>query len=115
LEQIGQKYNAPLSVIHRGDLQRILLEGVYAEKVDVRLDHKVIKADSSFEARVQVASGEWFEGDVVIAADGIKATFVLKWPQSTASKTAASPLAAPPTVSSYLEERYKETIGLWSC
>lgn len=72
MEQVGKKYNAPLSVIHRGDLQRILLEGVYAEKVDVRLNHKVIKADPKFEARVQVTSGEWFEGDVIIAADGIK-------------------------------------------
>lgn len=70
--QIGEKYKAPLSVIHRGDLQRILVEGVYAKKVDVRLKHKVIKADPEFKARVQVESGEWIEGDVVIAADGIK-------------------------------------------
>ena len=70
--QIGEKYKAPLSVIHRGDLQRILLEGVYAERVDVRLRHKVIKANPEFKARVQVESGEWIEGDVVLAADGIK-------------------------------------------
>lgn len=70
--QIGEKYKAPLSVIHRGDLQRILLEPIYAEKVDVRLKHKVIKADPAFKARVQVQSGQWLEGDAVIAADGIK-------------------------------------------
>ena len=72
--QIGEKYKAPLSVIHRGDLQRILLERVYAEKVDVRLKHKVIKTDPEFKARVQVQSGEWLEGDVVIAAEGIKSS-----------------------------------------
>ncbi len=38
----------------------------------MRLDHKVVKADPEFRARVQVESGEWIEGDVVIAADGIK-------------------------------------------
>ena len=61
-----------MSVVHRGDLQRILLEAVHAVKVDVRLKHKVIKADPEFKARVQVESGDWLEGDVVIAADGIK-------------------------------------------
>ena len=69
---MGEKYGAPLSVLHRGDLQRILLERVYAEKVDVRLRHKVVKAAKDFKARVQVESGEWLEGDVVIAADGIR-------------------------------------------
>ena len=69
---MGKRYNAPLSVIHRGDLQRILLNRVYAERVNVRLNHKVIRADSEFKARVQVTSGEWIEGDIVIAADGIK-------------------------------------------
>ena len=59
-------------MIHRGDLQRILLEAVYPEKVDIRLNHKVIKADPYFKARVQVSSGEWIEGDVLIVADGIK-------------------------------------------
>ena len=61
-----------MAVIHRGDLQRILLEGVYAAKVDVRLKHKVIRADPKFKARVKVESGEWLEADVVIAADGIR-------------------------------------------
>ena len=40
--------------------------------MDVRLKHEVIKVDPDFKARVQVESGEWLEGDVVIAADGIK-------------------------------------------
>ena len=53
-------------------MQRILFEAVYSSNVDVRLNHKVVNADPKFEARVQTASGEWIEGDVIIAADGIK-------------------------------------------
>ena len=65
-------FNAPLVACHRGDLQRILLEAVYAAKVEVLLDQKVIAIDSNFSARAQVASGEWFSGDMLLAADGIK-------------------------------------------
>ncbi|KAL9135885.1 MAG: hypothetical protein Q9175_002910 [Cornicularia normoerica] len=72
---IGERYKAPLSVIHRGDLQRILLEGVYAGMVDFRFKHQGIKADPEFKTRVQVEPGEWIEGDVVIAADGIESDF----------------------------------------
>ena len=32
----------------------------------------MVEADPDFEARVKLNSGEWIEGDVVIAADGIK-------------------------------------------
>ena len=69
---MGKKYKAPITVLHRGDLQRILLERAHAEKVDIRLKHKVIQVAQDFKARVQIESGEWRKGDVVIAADGIK-------------------------------------------
>lgn len=69
---IGQLYNAPLGVVHRGDLQQVLLEAAKKEGCDLRTDHKVIKCDDKFEARVQLKSGEWIEGDIVVAADGIK-------------------------------------------
>ena len=69
---MDKKDRAPIAALHRADLQRILLERVYAEKVDVRLKHKVVKVHQEFQARVQVESGEWLEGDVIIAADGIK-------------------------------------------
>ena len=70
--QVGKKYNAPLAACHRGDLQRILLDAVYAAKVEVLLEHKVVAIDPLFSARVQLASGKWMEGDLLIAADGIK-------------------------------------------
>ena len=59
-------------MIHRGDLQAILLEAARAENIEMHLGSRVVEADSSFEARVKLQSGEWFEGDVIIAADGIK-------------------------------------------
>lgn len=72
MPKIAEQYKAPLGVIHRGDLQRILLEAAKKEGCDLRTDHQVVKCDDNFEARVQLKSGEWVEGDLVIAADGIK-------------------------------------------
>ncbi|EMC93097.1 hypothetical protein BAUCODRAFT_38008 [Baudoinia panamericana UAMH 10762] len=69
---IAEKYGAPLGVIHRGDLQRTLLAEAKKAGVDIQTDHKVVRADPKFEARVQLKNGEWVEGDLIIAADGIK-------------------------------------------
>ncbi|KAK9438602.1 salicylate hydroxylase [Metarhizium brunneum] len=70
----GNKYGAPLSVIHRGDLQRILLQAAKDYGCNILTSHKVIKVDDGFEPRVQVQGGDWFSGDVVFAADGIKSS-----------------------------------------
>lgn len=72
MPQVAEKYKAPSGVIHRGDLQRILLEHAKKVGVDLRTGSHVTKADENFEARVQLSSGESIEGDVIIAADGIK-------------------------------------------
>lgn len=69
---IGELYGAPLSVIHRGDLQRILLEANRKAGVNITTATKVVAVDGNFNARVKTQEGEWIEGDVVIAADGIK-------------------------------------------
>ena len=69
---IAKKFGSPIGVIHRGDLQRITLESARRIGVDIRLGHNVTKADESFAPKVQVSSGEWFSGDVILAADGIK-------------------------------------------
>ena len=70
--QVGRKYHAPLAVIHRSDLHRILLTSAEAEKIVVHTNCKVVRVDPNFEARIKLASGEWIQGDVIIAADGIK-------------------------------------------
>jgi salicylate hydroxylase len=72
MPQIAEKYGAPLGMIHGGDLQRILLLGAKNNGVEIRVDAKVSKVDPEFEARVQLMNGEWIEGDLIIAADGIK-------------------------------------------
>lgn len=72
MPRIAETYHAPLGVIHRGDLQSILLQSAKDAGCDIRTDHKVVKCDDGFEARVQLQSGEWIEGDIVVAADGIK-------------------------------------------
>ncbi|GAB7346252.1 hypothetical protein MBLNU457_4981t1 [Dothideomycetes sp. NU457] len=69
---IAKQYGAPIGVIHRGDLQRVLLEAAKKDGCDIRTNHKVVKCDDNFEARVQLKSGAWVEGDLLIAADGIK-------------------------------------------
>ncbi|SMY28061.1 unnamed protein product [Zymoseptoria tritici ST99CH_1A5] len=74
MPSIAELYGAPLGVIHRGDLQRVLLQCAKASDVDIRTGHKVVRVDENFEARVQLVSGEWIEGDVVVAADGIKSS-----------------------------------------
>ncbi|KAF7716618.1 Salicylate 1-monooxygenase [Penicillium ucsense] len=72
MPEVGRIYNAPLCVIHRGDLQAILLNAVRKEEIDLRLDSRVVFADPEFSGKVQLANGDEVAGDVVIAADGIK-------------------------------------------
>lgn len=69
---IAQRYGAPLGVIHRGDLQRVLLQAAKDAGCDIRTGKKATQCDKEFEPRVQLVGGEWIEGDIVIAADGIK-------------------------------------------
>lgn len=69
---IAEQFGAPLGVVHRGDLQMILLAAAKKEQIEIKTATKVVKADPKFEARVQLANGEWMEGDVIVAADGIK-------------------------------------------
>lgn len=66
------KYKAPLYAIHRCDLQRVLLDAVQEAGIPVRLNQKVCQVDPSCSTRVQLSSGEWIEGDLLIGADGIK-------------------------------------------
>ncbi|KAG9691592.1 FAD/NAD(P)-binding domain-containing protein, partial [Aureobasidium melanogenum] len=69
---VAELYKAPLGVIHRGDLQVTLLKFAQEQGCDIRTNSKVVKCDDNFEARVQLKDGSWIEGDLVVAADGIK-------------------------------------------
>lgn len=72
--QVRQKYQAPLIVVHRADLQRVLHSAALAAGAQIRVSSQVVEADGSFAARVKLKGGEWVEGDVILAADGIKST-----------------------------------------
>jgi salicylate hydroxylase len=69
---VGQRYNAPLSVIHRGDFQIILMQALKDLGIPIRLGSRVVEVDPAFSARVKLASGEWVEGDVIICGDGVR-------------------------------------------
>ncbi|KAH0280801.1 FAD/NAD(P)-binding domain-containing protein, partial [Aureobasidium melanogenum] len=69
---VAKLYNSPIGAIHRVDLQRTLLEHAKTDGCDIRVNSRVVKVDDNFEAGVQLKDGSWVEGDLVIAADGIK-------------------------------------------
>lgn len=50
----------------------ILLNAVQEAEVPIYPNSKVTATDPSFSAGVQLVSGEWISGDVIICADGIK-------------------------------------------
>ncbi|TQW01317.1 salicylate hydroxylase [Cordyceps javanica] len=73
----GLKYGAPMSVIHRGDLQKILLDKALELGCHIFTNHKVIAVDPTFSAKVWVhqrSTGAklWLSADMIIAADGVK-------------------------------------------
>ena len=70
--QVKQRYQAPLIVIHRADLQRVLHSAALAAGAKIRVSSQVVEIDKNFSARVKLKGGEWVEGDVILAADGIK-------------------------------------------
>lgn len=70
--EMPDKYGFPLSFIYRGDLQRVMLDAVEELGIEVRVAQKVVRVDEDFRAMVQIESGEWIVGDVVLAGDGIR-------------------------------------------
>lgn len=71
-----ENYGAPIWVVHRADLQRVLRVGAEREGVQILTGHCC--SDVDFEQSkllvrsVKTGGEEWIEGDVIIAADGIK-------------------------------------------
>ncbi|KAF3274273.1 hypothetical protein TWF970_008024 [Orbilia oligospora] len=69
---VGKKYNAPLLVIHRADLQRILLNRAQSVGVKIHTSSPISTISSDFSPSIRLSSGEWIHADLIIAADGIK-------------------------------------------
>jgi salicylate hydroxylase len=76
---VEQKYNAPIWVVHRADLQRCLVNAGARAGVALHTGARVVEIDmagASPRIRVQQrgedGAGAWVDADVVIAADGIR-------------------------------------------
>ena len=69
---VQEEFHSPLGVIHRGDLQGVLLRAAQDLGIDIRTSYRVTDIGERFAPRVKIQSGEWLEGDFVVAADGIK-------------------------------------------
>ncbi len=68
-------YHWPQYSLHRGDLQRLLLDAVLARIGDVHTDAEVTGFhDEGGRVRVGFASGTHLDADVVVGADGLHST-----------------------------------------
>lgn len=71
--EFEERYGAPYVVIHRSDLHRVLLEGCEAAGVKLVNDVLVESVETvGGKGIVRTASGDNYEADVVIGADGLK-------------------------------------------
>ncbi|KAI1306390.1 putative salicylate hydroxylase [Xylaria venustula] len=78
---VEENFGAPLAVIHRADLQRILLEAAIKCGCKILKDHEVVDVDEDFSPvstilpnRVLVRScgiKTWMSADLILAADGM--------------------------------------------
>jgi salicylate hydroxylase len=80
MPQVEEEFGAPLWVVHRADLQMVLLTASRKAGIDVQTGHHVNAMDFGSDGvadilrkpRYQVNEGEWLEADVILCADGIK-------------------------------------------
>ncbi|KAI0976098.1 putative salicylate hydroxylase [Xylaria arbuscula] len=71
---VEENFGAPLAVIHRADLQRILLDAAIKCGCTILKDHEVVDIDENFSPRVLVRNGgnkTWMSADLILAADGM--------------------------------------------
>ncbi len=66
---IEQRYNAPYLVIHRADLLKALVSEARSLGVEIKLGSNVASIDF-FKPSINLSTGETFQGDVVLGADG---------------------------------------------
>ncbi|MEW1819963.1 FAD-dependent oxidoreductase [Arthrobacter sp. NPDC080031] len=73
--EFEERYGAPYVVIHRSDLHRILLEACQDAGVRLVNDVVVDKVETvNGRGTAHTSSGDIYEADVVIGADGLKST-----------------------------------------
>ncbi|KAI0460547.1 putative salicylate hydroxylase [Xylaria acuta] len=70
---VEDHFGAPLAVIHRADLQRVLYDAAIVSGCKILKDHEVVDIDQQF-LPVQhplLAHDTWMSADLVLAADGM--------------------------------------------
>jgi salicylate hydroxylase len=72
---VEEKYGAPYYFIHRADLVNALRTAAskYPEQITIITDSRVVEYDYSKPA-VRTERGQWYSGDLVISAEGIKSS-----------------------------------------
>ena len=70
-EAIKNDFNSPNYDIHRADLQRVLLNKIEAENIDVHTSMKVTSVGNNKNSAFIEVEGKEIEADLVIGADGI--------------------------------------------
>lgn len=73
--EFGEQYGAPYYVVHRAHLHRALYEQALELGVGIRLDSKVAAYDPG-AASISLSDGSTFQGDLVVAADGISSSLM---------------------------------------
>jgi salicylate hydroxylase len=68
-----KRYGYPYLMFHRGDLHRVLADGVAARKPDaVRLNHRVVALEQNGGgATLRFANGTSAQGEIIVGADGV--------------------------------------------
>ncbi|PHH74373.1 hypothetical protein CDD82_4966 [Ophiocordyceps australis] len=66
------RYGAHACVIHRADLQRILVTAARAAGCRIIMSQRVVQVDACFAPRVKTAQGTWYQGHLVLACDGLQ-------------------------------------------
>ncbi|KAK9449631.1 3-hydroxybenzoate 6-hydroxylase-like protein [Limtongia smithiae] len=68
---LTQRYGSPYWFIHRADYHRILHDAAVENGVDIHINSRVVSVDETAPSAT-LATGEVFEADLVITADGIR-------------------------------------------
>ncbi|KJZ72875.1 hypothetical protein HIM_07819 [Hirsutella minnesotensis 3608] len=68
----GRRYGAPALIMHRADLHRSLVLAAKKAGCQISSGQRVTAVNAAAAPRVQTADGTWYQGDLVLGADGFR-------------------------------------------
>lgn len=86
----GHRYGAPVFVVHRWDLQRTLASAAKNAGCEIMTLKRVVSVDDSFAPHVTTSDGCCYQGDVVLAGDGIRSCIRGQMATTTATPAPAA-------------------------